>query len=150
MTSLKGILFIRVWQTIYLVALVVSLLDRMNVFGWRQPVGPEVIPFNMFTIVVFVGSWVMLEKRKRFSILVARILSTLRMLATILNASVIFGFIIAFIPTGSFPWVWLIQLPTPVYITMAILIFALELLFFIQVGRVFGSSEINFHHRKSQ
>jgi hypothetical protein len=134
---LRGnILFTRLWQVIYLAALLLSLFDRLGVFGWRQQVPLEVVPLNILAVVAAAVAWALFEKRNPFGLLAVRVLSVLRMLATSLNASIVFGFIIAFIPTGSFPWQWLIRLPTPLYLSTCALILGIEVVFFVETGGV--------------
>src|SRR5262249_34133829 len=133
-------LFLRSWLGLYLLMLFLSLSDRLGLFGWRVPESKGVLAVNVLAIVVTAVTWLWFEKQRRFGVLLLRILSSFRILATTAATSIFFAFILAYIPTGAIPWQLIIRLPTPLYLSICVLILVLEIFFFIQLGRVSTNS----------
>jgi hypothetical protein len=120
--------------------LLLSFSDRLGLFGWREPESPGVILLNAIAITTFVIGWILTKKGRRLGLLIALLLSGFRIAADAAIASLFFAFIVAYIPTGPFPWHFIIQLSTPLYLTISVVSIALETYFFVLVFKKLKSA----------
>lgn len=139
-------LFIRAWQTLYLLTLTLSLLNRLGMWGSYYGSTTGEIPVNVIAIAATIASWVMFEKGLYWGGIFVRVLSVSRILVILTCASAIFGFIAAYVPTGPALWLHIIRLfPSPLFWVVCLILLVCEGYFFLKVGRL----QKQTHRKKS-
>lgn len=121
--------FLRIWLGLYLSVLVVSISLRMqsyHVVGW------ETALFSWLTLFASLVGWIFLEKKNTYGVWILLVMSGLRIFVIFLIATVLFGFVIAYIPTGQV-WAKALTLSNDVLWLLCALAFCGEFFFFVKL-----------------